>query len=217
MLLIFANSVEAKSNKECSAFHKKNTSLTCGISGRDACIVGAVGPGGGYIFFVDQNNQFPCFDYLEAAPGNVGATQLSPGDRFSWCSTGSVGATASIYLSEDMTNPTSYWPKNALGQGKNNTLLMNNSCINGAAEAAANYISISRPLINDWYLPSMAELLLMVNTLRQYGVGSFVFSEYWSSTEINQFNADNRVFPDGQLACTTKDICFLPVHPIRSW
>ena len=32
-------------------------SMTCGISGKDACKIGAVGPGGGWIFFVDKDDE----------------------------------------------------------------------------------------------------------------------------------------------------------------
>jgi len=45
--------------------------MTCGISGTDACKIGAVGPGGGWIFFVDYNDQYPDFTYLEAAPTDI--------------------------------------------------------------------------------------------------------------------------------------------------
>ena len=36
-------------------------SMACGVSGTDACKVGALGPGGGWIFFVDYNDQYPGF------------------------------------------------------------------------------------------------------------------------------------------------------------
>jgi hypothetical protein len=43
--------------------------MTCGTSGADACMIGAVGPGGGLIFFVDYNDEYSDFDYLEVEPG----------------------------------------------------------------------------------------------------------------------------------------------------
>ena len=46
-------------------------SMTCGVSGTDACKIGAVGPGGGWIFFVDYNDEYTGFDYLEAAPDDI--------------------------------------------------------------------------------------------------------------------------------------------------
>ncbi len=42
--------------------------MTCGANGTSACKIGTKGPGGGWIFFVDYNDQFSGFDYLEAAP-----------------------------------------------------------------------------------------------------------------------------------------------------
>jgi hypothetical protein len=40
----------------------------CGSGGTSLCKIGAKGPGGGLIFFVDYNDQSPDFNYLEAAP-----------------------------------------------------------------------------------------------------------------------------------------------------
>ena len=40
----------------------------CGSSGTSLCKVGVQGPGGGTIFFVDYNDIYPTFNYLEAAP-----------------------------------------------------------------------------------------------------------------------------------------------------
>jgi hypothetical protein len=34
--------------------------------------VGDKGPGGGWIFFVDEKDRYPGFTYLEAAPEDVG-------------------------------------------------------------------------------------------------------------------------------------------------
>jgi len=40
----------------------------CGAGGTSLCKIGAIGPGGGLIFFVDYNDQYVGFNYLEIAP-----------------------------------------------------------------------------------------------------------------------------------------------------
>jgi hypothetical protein len=61
--------------------------MTCGVSGADACKIGSVGPGGGWIFFVDKDNDYPDFNYLEAAPTDISALD--------WCI--GAGSATTIY------------------------------------------------------------------------------------------------------------------------
>ena len=42
----------------------------CGTGGTSLCKIGAVGPGGGLIFFVDYNDEYATYNYLEAAPSD---------------------------------------------------------------------------------------------------------------------------------------------------
>lgn len=52
-----------------SAGGSKITELSiCGAGGTSLCTIGSQGPGGGLIFFVDYNDQYAGFNYLEAAP-----------------------------------------------------------------------------------------------------------------------------------------------------
>lgn len=132
--------------------------------------IGDTGPGGGIIFFVDYNDQFPSFDYLEAAPVDLGPIV--------WC---------------DNTNtsiPTiSAWAANAVGAGQANTTAMLGVCISGAAVLADNYISNNGT--SDWFLPSEGELMMMYTNLRQAGRGAFSYNAYWSST---QYSADDTIY-----------------------
>jgi hypothetical protein len=46
----------------------------CGATGASPCIVGTTGPAGGIIVFVDYDNVYPDFEYLEAGPSVLGPT-----------------------------------------------------------------------------------------------------------------------------------------------
>ena len=123
--------------------------------------VGDIGPGGGFIFFVDHYDQYPGFTYLEAAPSDIAPVV--------WCdkSTTSVPAVAGLVA-------------NAVGKGQANTTAMLGICASGAANAADSYLTVTK---SDWFLPSEGELMLMYTNLLQAGVGGFANNFYWSSTE----------------------------------
>ena len=140
-----------------------NYTMICGASGKEACKIGAVGPGGGWIFFVDKEDQYPGFTYLEAAPTDIA--------NVAWCSdtTHSIPAVSG-------------WSSYAVGAGKANTTAMLGVCCSGAANAAHSY-STATSLPGDWFLPSMNEFKWMYDNLKDLGVGGFANDGYWISNE----------------------------------
>jgi hypothetical protein len=147
-------------------------SNTCGVSGTDPCKIGAVGPGGGWIFFVDKDDQYPGFTYLEAAPTDIAA--------ITWCS--------------DTTNSipaVSEWAAKGVGKGQANTTAMLGVCTSGAANAADQYLTATE---SDWFLPSLGEAKLMYDNLLEAGVGGFNEGGYWSSSELTSNFAWLQVF-----------------------
>jgi hypothetical protein len=132
--------------------------------------IGARGPGGGFIFFVDYYDQYPGFTYLEAAPTDA-ATFIV------WCN--------------DTSNSipgVSGWDANAVGRGRANTNAMLQACSFGGAASAANNYSTASTVPGDWFLPSLGEVMLMYTNLRQAGVGGFDIYWgyfYWSSSEFD--------------------------------
>ena len=158
-----------------------NYSMTCGVSGKDACKVGAVGPGGGWIFFVDKEDEYPGFTYLEAAPTDIADVV--------WCDKSSV----SIYA----IAPTvaQYWALKGVGKGKSNTAAMVAFCASGAANEATNYSTPTAP--SGWFLPSLGEAMLMYQNLLKAGVGGFDTNSYWSSTEYGADFAFMLAFQNG--------------------
>ena len=170
--------------------------MTCGLSGKEACTVGAVGPGGGWIFFVDINHKYPDFNYLEVAPTDIPAV--------TWCSdtTHSISAVSGKF-------------SKAVGAGKANTKAMLEVCASGAANAANAYLTKST-VSGDWFLPSLGELNWMYSNLLDLGVGGFANNVYWSSSEFGSFHAWYQIFYDGSQLNYNKNVS-IPVRAVRAF
>ena len=164
----------------------------CGAGGTELCKIGMTGPGGGHIFFVDYNDQYAGFNYLEAAPAGWGlGISVISGEttgvglvdpQLKWCSDTSTdrGLTA--------------WDKSAVGAGSTNTTTTLETCETGAFKAASTYASATE---SDWFLGSIGEMMLMYTNLRQAGVGGFSTDFYWSSSEFDANRAWNQDFDIG--------------------
>ncbi len=171
-------------------------SMTCGVSGTDACKVGAVGPGGGWIFFVDYNEQYSGFNYLEAAPADISAV--------AWCNitTTSIPAVAG-------------WSARAVGAGQANTDAITQACTSGAANSAVAYFTPTTQA-GDWFLGTLGDMMLMYTNLSYAGVGGFASSNYWSSTELNSNFAWSQNFDSGTQNYPNK-LSSLPVRAVRAF
>ena len=148
-----------------------------GTTADELCTIGMTGPGGGPVFFIDSSDLYPSFcatgdcNYLEASPADV---DEAGGDFWSaWCSdtTSDLGLTG--------------WDKSAIGAGRSNTMTADATCTSGAIQTAVDYIA---PAFNgvakdDWWLPSLGELIAMHDNMRLAGAGGFVPDLYWSSSE----------------------------------
>jgi hypothetical protein len=143
----------------------------------ELCKIGMTGPGGGPVFFIDDQDQFASVcssgdcNYLEASPADVDEA----GSDFTsdWCSdtTTDLGLTG--------------WDKSAIGAGRTNTVAADTTCTSGAIQTAADFAapSFNGVAKDDWWLPSLGELMAMYRNLREAGVGSFTSVYYWSSSE----------------------------------
>jgi len=173
-------------------------SMTCGVSGTDACKIGAVGPGGGWIFFVDYNEQYSGFNYLEAAPADISAV--------AWCD--------NTYLSIPAV---AGWSARAVGAGQANTNAMTGAgaCTSGAANSAAAY-STPTTQAGDWFLGTLGDMMLMYTNLSYAGVGGFANSLYWSSTENGSTSAWFQYFGNGFQSNDVKSYP-LPVRAVRAF
>ena len=140
----------------------------CGASGTSLCQIGSQGPGGGIIFFVDYQNQYPGFNYLEVAP--LGCEQLKKWSRSTSASLASVAN----------------WDSRAVGSGLANTNAI--VAAGDTSEAAFNSRTVSCGGKSDWFLPSIGESLLMIANLE--GLDLFhTDGNYWTSNQIDASNA----------------------------
>ena len=159
----------------------------------ELCKIGMTGPGGGHIFFVDYNDQYPGFNYLEAAPAGwglgipvvsgetTGVGLVDP--KLKWCSN-----TPSLIGLDG-------WASSAVGTGGSKTSTADITCDSGAIQAASDYAGGSK---TDWFLPSVGEAMLMYINLRQVGVGGFARDNYWSSSELEAIYSWQQHFGDGR-------------------
>ena len=173
-----------------------------------ALIVGNTGPGGGKIFYVAATSAgFDCGPtttekcyYLEAAPTSGTAAWTDGPYVWSGNMATATGATAQ-----------------AIGTGYANTLAIVGQSGGGNTAARAGTISRAHrgpSNLSDWFLPSQDELLELY--LRRETVGGFGTNVFWSSSEVDPFDARYRSFPDGNSFPRGKGFSYF-VRPIRSF
>jgi len=146
--------------------------------------IGDTGPAGGIIFY-DKGNNRDGWRYLEAAPASTEKTAPT-----FWASDLNLNGGRKVGDGKENTKKyLVYFDKK--GGGINSAAwLCNDMNING---------------FNDWYLPSLDELLYMYNNLYSKGLGNFKNLYYWSSSsggtniidfsegkESNIFNPDRK-------------------------
>ena len=124
--------------------------------------VGSEGPAGGLIFYVDDDDFYDDFDYLEAAPAD-------------WSGGGDPELTWQVDA-ENVTNT-----DQARGSGADNTeeIISQSDDLTPAA-TAADMLEING--YDDWFLPSQTELEDMKVILHDDGLGAFEDAVYWTST-----------------------------------
>ena len=132
--------------------------------------IGEEGPAGGLIFYVDEEDNFDTYKYLEAAPADT------EWEEKPW------GGGAS-----DQTGADDSW----LFSGKANTDDIVNYHGSGGDYAALKADELwywtggFQTLWDDWYLPSKEELRDRHDNLHEQGLGGFSDEYYWSSTEVD--------------------------------
>ena len=162
------------------------TALICSVCGSRKTGYGAKGPVGGYIFYdcdadntsgnKDRLRSVECgWRYLEAAPEDLPET-------YAWGDDGSFGT------------------KTGIGEGRNNTnIIVNNASNKRKDNAAMACVMYAGGGYSDWFLPSLDELNLMYENLKEKGVGNFHQDAwYWSGSENSYSNAWCQNFGNGR-------------------
>lgn len=80
---------------------------------------------------------------------------------------------------------------------------------NGTPNAALLCYNLVAHGYSDWYLPARDELQVLATNYA--AIGGFISANYWSSTEINNSNANVREFPGGASFTNGKTT----THPVR--
>ena len=163
----------------------------------EKCKIGMTGPGGGAIFFVDYNDQYVGFNYLEAAP-----TSCEGQKAWSSGSTSVPGASG--------------WAARAVGSGSANTAAIKAVFTSDTLTSNAAYFasSCSAGSKSDWFLGSIGEMKLMYDNLQ--GVGGLEATFYWSSSEYSAGGALYQRFDVGtQLLANTYNSHY--VRPVRAF
>ncbi len=147
--------------------------------------VGDVGPAGGIIYYVDELDTIPEFDYLELAPESVQVDRVwgCQGDPnpMTFPNAASIGTA-------DLTG---------IGEGAQATSMIVAGCDelpNAAYYADSLYLVNGGALYDDWYLPTLGELTAIYDAIQPitgtWGTlnlfpapPEFIPYSYWSSTE----------------------------------
>ena len=135
--------------------------------------IGQMDPGGGIIFF-DKGFFSDGWQYLEVAPADTETETSQP-----ICGLNTLN--------------------NGIGFGRNNTRLQveyfnQDGRRNSPAGICGNLVISG---YNDWFLPSLEELQLILNNLKRRGLGGFRDTFYWSSSNriINFSNIPRTALP----------------------
>ena len=222
-----------------TAYSSSTTTMTITVTVGDYK-VGMDGPGGGKVFYVSTST-FLCgatrtayCKFLESAPSgwNGSSDPTKP-----W----SVAAKESTNIPEDqITNDSSVNNSSGrIGLGLLNSIAIVNE--NGAYDASSNDYAAGAAraftggALNDWYLPTMAELNQMSKWARNVswtsdgtvntgggtlnsgmGATGFTSNRYWSSSEQTASTAHVQQFSDGSQGSFTKSTKN-HVRPIRAF
>jgi hypothetical protein len=195
----------------------------------EICKIGMTGPGGGLIFFVDDYNEFETYDYLEAAPADAlfasgATTAMWASSNLSKCgpSRNSACQVYSIYTETNVALATILGRHRGLFGGKAATEAIVARHDAGSiakniypAGVADTYEANGK---TDWWLPSKDEMGKMAENLNNRGVGGFLDSSYWTSSETVADNTaawSQNFYYDRQLNQSKNNI--FSVRPVRGF
>lgn len=133
--------------------------------------VGDEGPGGGHIFYVDTENEFE-WTYLEAAPSDWSDSGEDPNLQFAWGQGVYPGPSTNFNL--------------GAGFGNNTTIEQGSWNFPGVISSMEYSVETDGVVYDDWFLPSVMELMLMYDELHVNGIGGF-------RTETNAGQFSSRV------------------------
>jgi hypothetical protein len=187
------------------AFDSVPFSCAAGAGAAGTCVLGATGPGGGIVFYVNEAATTGA-RYMEAALSgwNTGADPA-----LLWgVNTGGVDCSTLNIAGAVGT---------AIGTGRDNTNAITTACTAAqapAAWAARNYTG-GGLATGSWFLPSQDELNQLF--LQRAVVGGFAADDYWSSSLVNANDAWSQDFVNGSQSNDDKGSSAYRVRPVRAF
>jgi len=176
----------------------------CGNAGKSICNVGSIGPAGGTVFFVDRNNIYTGFNYLEAAPAGWDGKTPKADPTSIWCNDNKH----SIQINNNS------WSSRMIGAGKANSNILKLSCKSGVETLVDEYNTSKRNKFSDWFVPSLGELILMGTNMQ--GLAGLGPNDYWSSSEFSDIGGWVQSIGHGYQGNANKATLF-HLRPIRSY
>jgi len=158
-------------------------------------VIGATGPAGGLVFY-DKGDNADGWRYLEADPNSTTVTKT-------WGkNTELVGNTLQT-----------------IGAGKKNSAyinsFMNNPAVtNTAAQYCENLTSGGK---SDWFFPSKSEMIEMNTQLHKRGLGNFLGTTYWTSSELSATYPFYITWSTGVAWSNNNKLPTLTVRPARAF
>lgn len=174
--------------------------------------VGDVGPAGGYILYVDDGTYgADDWTYIEIAPKDLTSTLIFGYYVNSNSRSDVVGTVDGIGKGKTNTE-LCVTCMDKSGKARNSNLVQSTSTDYYAARKCLDYTLGD---YDDWYLPSAAELRLVYEKLYKKGIGGFVTSSYWSSTENGLNSAYSCNVSTGTLSSSSSRGSKYVVRPVR--
>ncbi len=162
--------------------------------------IGSKGPGGGLVFWVNEDDRsLP--RALEAAPrGWYKGTP--PG--------GKKGDDCQMIWSDEQIDSNATSGKKEIGSAQDNYDALKKSGV-----FCAPIVQIMSLMGDDWMMPTADELQEMYNNLHLNGLGDFDGDQYWSCTTFFGPYIYSRNFKDGEEMMSFHDMCF-SLRPVRA-
>ena len=157
--------------------------------------VGALGPGGGLIFWVNEDKENDLIALEVASSGWHLGNESDP--------------TIVWGTSDEFTFPKM---KKTVGSGLANCEVIDESDFLCPALLQIDLVSIGD--FDDWHLPSVDELQLIYENIHSLGLGSLTGEQYWSSTPVFSPFVYSIIFSDGEQMMSNVQMAF-SVRPIR--
>ena len=157
--------------------------------------VGVIGPSGGYIFY-DKGSYSNGWRYLEAAPAGWSGESEYPLSIFGHHRTSENGSNMSVETGTGIGSGKENTQKlvGAMGLSAYSSSSGSEKTTQYAAKMCAEYRGGGH---DDWFLPGRDELNLMYRNLKENNLGGFSDVAYWSSSELNAYDAWYQSFTSG--------------------